>query len=74
MQMTSNKVITESVLAADTVCIDMGVALTQVQDFALGLAEPYEVHMGPLLKPVKVCLDLDFMRGSYHLCCSPTQY
>ncbi|KAK4832887.1 hypothetical protein QYF61_026437, partial [Mycteria americana] len=26
-----------------------GVAPTQVQDFALGLVEPHEVHMGPLL-------------------------
>ncbi|KAK4806804.1 hypothetical protein QYF61_005600 [Mycteria americana] len=29
------------------------VALTQVQDLALGLVELHEVHMGPLLKPVK---------------------
>jgi len=30
----------------------MGVASTQVQDLALGFVEPYEVHLGPLLKPV----------------------
>ncbi|KAK4830491.1 LOW QUALITY PROTEIN: hypothetical protein QYF61_011404, partial [Mycteria americana] len=29
-----------------------GVALTQVQDLALGLVEPHEVHMGPLLELV----------------------
>ena len=34
-----------------------GVALTQVQDLALGLAELHEVHMGPLLKLVQVPLD-----------------
>ena len=32
-------------------------ALIQVQDLALGLAELNAVHMGPLLKPVKVPLD-----------------
>ncbi|KAK4816278.1 hypothetical protein QYF61_014350 [Mycteria americana] len=31
----------------------LGIALTQVWD----LVEPHEVHMGPLLKPVKVLLD-----------------
>jgi len=34
-----------------------GVALTQVQDLALGLVEPHEVHTGPLLKLVQVPLD-----------------
>ncbi|KAK4808956.1 hypothetical protein QYF61_013590 [Mycteria americana] len=34
-----------------------GVALTQVQDPALGLVEPHEVHMGPLLELVQVPLD-----------------
>ncbi|KAK4830254.1 hypothetical protein QYF61_009321 [Mycteria americana] len=33
------------------------VALTQLQDPALGLAEPHEVHMGPLLQLVQVPLD-----------------
>ncbi|KAK4810053.1 hypothetical protein QYF61_005116 [Mycteria americana] len=33
-----------------------GVALTQVQELALGLVEPHEVHMGPLLKLVQVSL------------------
>jgi len=33
-----------------------GVAPTQVQDPALGLVEPYEAHMGPLLKLVQVPL------------------
>ena len=28
-----------------------------MQDHALGLAEPHEVHVGPPLKPVKVPLD-----------------
>ncbi|KAK4825808.1 hypothetical protein QYF61_002413 [Mycteria americana] len=35
----------------------VGVALTQVQDPALGLVEPPEVHMGPLLQLVQVPLD-----------------
>ncbi|KAK4827673.1 hypothetical protein QYF61_020484 [Mycteria americana] len=35
----------------------LGVALTHVQDLALGLVEPHEVRMGPPLKPVKVPLD-----------------
>ncbi|KAK4824943.1 hypothetical protein QYF61_021631, partial [Mycteria americana] len=35
----------------------LGVALTQVQDPALGLVEPHEVHMGPLLELVQVPLD-----------------
>ncbi|KAK4831361.1 hypothetical protein QYF61_017492 [Mycteria americana] len=35
----------------------LGIALIQVQDLALGLVELHEVHMGPLLKPVKVSLD-----------------
>ncbi|PKU34140.1 hypothetical protein llap_15555 [Limosa lapponica baueri] len=35
----------------------LGVALTQMQDPALGIVEPHEVHMGPLLKPVQVPLD-----------------
>ncbi|KAK4828585.1 hypothetical protein QYF61_027675 [Mycteria americana] len=34
-----------------------GVAPTQVQDFALGLVEPHEVHTGPLLELVQVPLD-----------------
>ncbi|GAB0180669.1 cAMP-dependent protein kinase inhibitor alpha [Grus japonensis] len=34
-----------------------GVALTQVQNLALGLVEPHEVHMGLLLKLVQVPLD-----------------
>ncbi|KAK4822266.1 hypothetical protein QYF61_012105 [Mycteria americana] len=34
-----------------------GVALTHVQDLALGLVEPHEVHMGPLLELVQVPLD-----------------
>ncbi|KAK4818642.1 hypothetical protein QYF61_016613 [Mycteria americana] len=34
-----------------------GVALTQVQDPALGLVEPHEVHMSPLLELVQVPLD-----------------
>ncbi|KAK4826170.1 hypothetical protein QYF61_006032 [Mycteria americana] len=35
----------------------LGIALTQVQDLALGLVELHDVHMGPVLKPVKVPLD-----------------
>ncbi|KAK4823233.1 hypothetical protein QYF61_000093 [Mycteria americana] len=35
----------------------LGVAPTQVQDLALGLVEPHEVHMGPLLQLVQVPLD-----------------
>jgi len=35
----------------------LGIAPTHVQDLALGLVEPLEVCMGPLLKPVKVPLD-----------------
>ena len=35
----------------------IGIALTHVQDLALGLVEPHAVHAGPLLKPVKVPLD-----------------
>ncbi|KAK4816734.1 hypothetical protein QYF61_022286 [Mycteria americana] len=35
----------------------LGVALTQVQDLTLGLVEPHEVHMGPLLNPVKIPLN-----------------
>ncbi|CAN0123198.1 unnamed protein product, partial [Bubo scandiacus] len=34
-----------------------GVALTHVQDFALGLVEPHEVHRGPPLELVQVPLD-----------------
>jgi len=33
------------------------IAPTQVQDPALGLIEPHEVHMGPLLELVQVPLD-----------------
>ncbi|KAK4826030.1 hypothetical protein QYF61_003851 [Mycteria americana] len=35
----------------------LGVAHTQVQDLALGLDEPHEVHIGPLLQLVQVPLD-----------------
>jgi len=35
----------------------LGIALTHVQDLALGLAELHEVRTGPPLKPVKVPLD-----------------
>jgi len=34
-----------------------GIALTQVQDLALGLVEPHEVHISSLLKLVQVPLD-----------------
>jgi len=34
-----------------------GVAKIQVQDLALGLVEPHEVHTGPPLRVVKVPLD-----------------
>ena len=34
----------------------LGIAPTQVQDLALGLVELHEVHVGPLLQPVKVPL------------------
>ena len=34
-----------------------GVALTHVQDLALGLVELHDVRTGPLLKPVKVPMD-----------------
>ena len=33
------------------------IALTQVQDLALGFIEPHEVLLGPLFKPVYVPLD-----------------
>jgi len=35
----------------------LGIAPTQVQDPALGLVEPHEVYLSPLLKPVQVPLD-----------------
>ncbi|KAK4826033.1 hypothetical protein QYF61_003854 [Mycteria americana] len=35
----------------------LGIALTPLQDFALGLVELHEVHMGPPLKSVKAPLD-----------------
>jgi len=35
----------------------LGIALTQVQDLALGLVELHEVGMDPHLKPVQVPLD-----------------
>ena len=35
----------------------LGIALTHVQDLALGLVELHEVHMGPPLQPVQVPLD-----------------
>jgi len=34
----------------------LGVAVTHVQDLAVGHLELHEVHMGPILKPVKVPL------------------
>lgn len=34
-----------------------GFALTQVQDLVLGLVEPHEICMDPLLKLVQVALD-----------------
>jgi len=34
-----------------------GVALTQMQDLALGLVEPHEVHTGSFFEVVQVCLD-----------------
>ncbi|KAK4816394.1 hypothetical protein QYF61_016711 [Mycteria americana] len=36
----------------------LGIAPPQLQDLALSLVERHDVHMGPLLKPVKVPLDL----------------
>ncbi|KAK4833081.1 hypothetical protein QYF61_027743 [Mycteria americana] len=36
--------------------LKLRIALTQVQDPALGLVEPHEVHMGPLLQLVQVLL------------------
>jgi len=33
------------------------VSLTHVQDFALGLVEPHELHTGPLLQLVQVPLE-----------------
>ncbi|KAK4830062.1 hypothetical protein QYF61_008400 [Mycteria americana] len=45
-----NPLITQPVLR-------LGVALTHVQDLALGLVDPHEVHMGPLLQLVQVPLD-----------------
>jgi len=35
----------------------LGIALTHVQDFALGLVELNEICMGPPLKPFQVPLD-----------------
>lgn len=35
----------------------LGIALTQVQGFALGLTDLDEVHVGPPLKPVRIPLD-----------------
>ena len=35
----------------------VGFAPTQMQDLALGLVEPHEVHKGPVLEPVHVPLD-----------------
>ena len=35
----------------------LDIALTHVQDLALGLVELHEFHMGSLLQPVKVPLD-----------------
>jgi len=39
-----------------SVCADMRIAPTQVQDLALGLVESYKVHMGPQLKADKASL------------------
>jgi len=41
----------------------VGVALTQVQDLALGLVEPREVHTGPLLELVWVPVDVSCPSG-----------
>ena len=43
-------------LSAQPVAL-LGIALTQVQDLALGLVELHEVGMGSPLKPVQVPLD-----------------
>ena len=42
--------------------------LTEMQDHALGLAEPHEVHVGPPLKPVKV--PLDGIPSLWHINCT----
>jgi len=34
------------------------VASTQMQDLTFGFVEPHEIHLGPLLKPVTVPLDV----------------
>ena len=45
----------------------LGVASTQVQDLALGLVEPHEVHTGPLLKLIQVPVDgISSLRGVNH--------
>ncbi|KAK4823100.1 hypothetical protein QYF61_025838 [Mycteria americana] len=44
-----------------------GVAPTQVQDLALALVEPHEIHMGPLLELVQVPLNgIPFLRHVNH--------
>jgi len=42
----------------------MGVASMQVQDLTFGFVDPHEVHIGPLLKLVKLAL-----RMASHLSC-----
>ena len=51
LRAASNPFIPQPVLTA-------GVAPTQVQDLALGLVEPHEVHTGTLLKLVQVPLEV----------------
>jgi len=50
----------------------LGIALTHVQDLALGLAELHEVCTGPNFRPVKVPLDgifsLQLVDCTTHLC------
>jgi len=43
------------------------VASIQLQDLALGLVEPHEVHAGPLLKPVSV----NFLKKSNRIALLP---
>ena len=52
--------------SVQVVCV-LGVALSHVQDFALGLAEPHEVCTGPPLKPVQDPLDgIPFLQRVNH--------
>ncbi|KAK4816395.1 hypothetical protein QYF61_016712 [Mycteria americana] len=46
-----------SIPSSPSLVLILRVAPTQVQDLVLGLVEPHEVHMGPLLKLVQVPLD-----------------